>query len=197
MKSSIILIFLFISLNAQTTLCFKNNYQDLSNIESQPFNGGKCEGKYSIKDLVSKGWEIKDIKIKDQKNDSYNFIYILSLNDTAMINDKNFSYEKLIVKTKEYDKKKKTESLESKAKKTYENNCKSCHGKYGEKEAYGTSDALNTLSKNEFEKKMISYRSGDLDNGNAFLMRPSASIIPEELDEYLYNYIVDINKKRK
>lgn len=63
--------------NAQTTICYKNNWDKPSTIENTTLDGGECLGKYSIKDMKEKGWNILDIKVETKQN-SFNYTYVLS-----------------------------------------------------------------------------------------------------------------------
>ena len=191
MKLFLSIILLFISVNAKTTLCYKKQYAQLSNIESQPFKGGECKNQYSIEDLKSKHWEIKDIKITSNKDNTFDFIYILSKNEPSkqFSNNQEIDYEVIAKKAMQYQIKKKKESTQKSAKNIYIKQCQSCHGVRGEEEAFGTSRALNTLSKNEFLTMMLEYKSGDLDNGNAMFMRPNAAFTTDEFNKYIYEYI--------
>ena len=60
------------SLMAQTTMCFKKDVQDLTQLEDIKLNGGECKSAYSLNDMKKDGWEVSDIKINN--ND---YIYIL------------------------------------------------------------------------------------------------------------------------
>lgn len=80
-----IFIFLVFSLcsviYAQTTICYKNNWETPSTIEDTPLDFGECKGVYSLNQMRKKGWEIADIKIETNKN-LQNYTYFLVKNDT-------------------------------------------------------------------------------------------------------------------
>lgn len=65
------------SLNAKTTICYKNNWKNPSTIETIELEGGECNGKLSLKNMQKNGWYIKDIDIKSS-NEGLNYKYTLS-----------------------------------------------------------------------------------------------------------------------
>ncbi len=65
------------SLNAKTTICYKNNWKSPSTIESEKLDGGECKGELSFNDMAKKGWFLKDIKIT-KGEDGLNYSYILT-----------------------------------------------------------------------------------------------------------------------
>lgn len=63
--------------NAQTTVCYKNNWDTPSTIESAPLEGDVCEGKYSLNDMKKDGWNVLDIKIDSNQNKlSYRYFLV-------------------------------------------------------------------------------------------------------------------------
>jgi hypothetical protein len=63
--------------NAQTTVCYKNNWNTPSTIESTPLEGDVCEGKYSLNDMKKDGWNVLDIKIDSNQNKlSYRYFLV-------------------------------------------------------------------------------------------------------------------------
>jgi hypothetical protein len=63
--------------NAQTTICYKNNLDKPSAIESALLEGGECNGQFNINEMKAKGWNVVDIKVESKK-DLLNYTYILS-----------------------------------------------------------------------------------------------------------------------
>jgi len=63
--------------NAKNTVCFKNNWNTISTLETTPFEGGECQGKYSIKQMEEMGWRIADIKVESKQN-KFNYKYLLT-----------------------------------------------------------------------------------------------------------------------
>lgn len=77
-------LFIVQNLNAESTICFKNDWTKPSIIESTPLDGGECKSKFSLYQMQKKGWFIKDIKIKTAKN-GLNYIYVLTNEDPINI----------------------------------------------------------------------------------------------------------------
>jgi cytochrome c553 len=198
MKEIILLFIISVSLFAGTTMCYKKNYSDITNVEFQTFDGGKCQGSESIDSMKAKGWMVDDIKIKNLDNGNYDFVYILKQksknNSVSVKNDETIDYEKLAQKTEEYKKDQQAKSDYKLAVEKYKIHCANCHGKNGELEPYNTSRKLTQFNKEEFVYQMYEYRYGDLDRGKAYLMRPSAPFTNELLDGYIYEYIQNQNK---
>lgn len=80
-------IFLTQNLSAKMTTCQKNNWDKPSIIESTPLDGGECNGKFSLYQMQSKGWFIKDIKIKTA-GDVLSYTYTLT--DVDPVNIKKY-----------------------------------------------------------------------------------------------------------
>lgn len=72
--------------NAQTTVCYKNNWDTPSTIENTPLNGDVCEGKFSLADMKKDGWSVVDIKIDSEQN-KLNYKYFLVKNSGNEINN--------------------------------------------------------------------------------------------------------------
>ncbi len=68
---------LFVSAsNAQTTVCYKNNWETPSTIQTTPLDGDVCEGKLSLNDMKKDGWSVVDIKVDSNQN-KLNYRYFL------------------------------------------------------------------------------------------------------------------------
>ncbi len=85
------------SLNAKTTICYKNSWQTPSSIETTKLDGGECKGEFSFKEMTKKGWILKDINITNAKkglNYSYTFTNekLVNMKKTTSINS---NYKKL------------------------------------------------------------------------------------------------------
>ena len=68
------------NLLAQETVCFKNSVDKPSSVESLPLDGGVCNGKISLNEMKTNGWEILDIKIVPD-NSKFNYTYYLIKNE--------------------------------------------------------------------------------------------------------------------
>jgi hypothetical protein len=121
LKHIILLITIFSFGFTDTTLCFKNGHNDFATIEEQKFNGGECKGENSINEMKIKGWSVSDIKML-QKNDAYNFVYILKKDSVIQVdnkinipvtNNQAIDYKKLALAVdKQNEQNKKVEELE-------------------------------------------------------------------------------------
>lgn len=76
-------------LSAKTTICYKNNWNSPSTIESEKLDGGECNSDFSFKDMTKKGWFLKDIKITKGK-EGLNYSYILTDEKLVNINNSDF-----------------------------------------------------------------------------------------------------------
>lgn len=203
---SSILLLSTTSIFAQTTMCFKENHNSMSTIESIPLNGGACEGKNSIADMKAKGWQVDDIKIS-QSEKGMNFIYILktpsSITDSSTQFTNSADMEARIVAKLE---KKKEEEIKAKEIKRqidlaaegeafYVKKCQSCHGTNGETKAKGYSRPLNTLSSEEMMHSISGYTNGTYDRGLANIMRPIAGTVTYEIIDKVHAYIQKVNNK--
>ena len=116
------------SLTAKTTMCYKNGWDDPSNIEQQIFSGGECKGSNSIVDMKKLGWKIEDIKLST-KNDSMNYIYIMKQNSSVSLITPKMSYKKIATTMKKEKEKNKLAEQLLHGEEFYINKCQSCHGK--------------------------------------------------------------------
>ncbi|MCK5110704.1 MAG: c-type cytochrome [Arcobacteraceae bacterium] len=71
----------------------------------------------------------------------------------------------------------------------YLSKCQSCHGAKADKEAYNKSRALNSLTLQEIQAALRGYREDMYDRGLAIMMKPYASILMDNEEEAVYNYI--------
>jgi len=85
-KRSLLITSLATAIVAQTTMCFKKDWQDPSTIEATAMSGGKCAGVNSIEQMKKNGWSIDDIKISSGKN-GLDFMYILKKGVVTTLND--------------------------------------------------------------------------------------------------------------
>ena len=209
MKKTIISSLLLLgstSILANTTMCFKENHNSMSTIESTKLDGGECKSLYSINEMKSKGWSVDDIKITTTSN-GMNFIYILkqantNLNSNIVPSLSSEDMEKRILanlqkKKEEEQKAKELEekiNLEDEGEKLYTTKCQSCHGQKGEIKVYNVSKALNTLSLEEIQDSLRDYKLYSKDNGYAIVMIPYAKSFPQSDIEKVYAYLQKINK---
>jgi len=77
------------NLSADTTLCYKNNWKSPSTIETIKLDGGECKGELTYKDMLKKGWFLKDIKITTGEN-GLNYTYLLSNEEVIKIDNSKF-----------------------------------------------------------------------------------------------------------
>jgi cytochrome c553 len=193
MKYILIVMVVFSFGFTQTTLCYKNNVEDITTLENQKFDGGECKGNNSINEMKNNGWVVSDIKIQS-KNNSLNYIYILkSKKENVSEISKVFKEEQNKIKLEQN--KKRLNSMFQNGKKVYEFKCAECHGKYGEVESHNTSRAINTLSQEEFSSTMNGYNFGTYDRGMALIMTPYAYLTTGEDLDNIYYYLQSINNK--
>lgn len=76
MKLLIFLALLTSSLFSQTIMCYKKDLASETINNSIKLDGSRCNGKNSIKDMQSHGWQLKDSKITQNDSSSYNHMYI-------------------------------------------------------------------------------------------------------------------------
>lgn len=210
MKKAILSSILLLSASsifADTTMCFKENHQSMSTIETTPLDGGLCAGKNTITDMKAKGWNVDDIKISNTPN-GMNFIYILKTPVSQMATQSNFSGNQADMEARIMDKLEKKKEAEKKAievkaiqdaaingEKTYVNKCQSCHGTNGEKNAYNTSRPLKDLSIEDMTVSIRDYKLGNKNSGNAVIMTPYANYVNENDIKGIYSYLQKINNK--
>lgn len=191
------------SINAKTTMCFKENHKSMSTIENTKLDGGLCKSTNSANDMVNNGWNIDDIKINKSTN-GFNYIYIFKKGSSTTFSSNNISdkdlEEKIVARIKKEEKikkeiaikKKRTAQVES-GKIKYTNVCQTCHGTNGEV-PYGTSREINKLSLDEFKTTMRDYGNMAYDRGQAMVMYPYTSTVTAEDVENIYEYLQKINK---
>ena len=204
MKKAILSSILLLSASsifADTTMCFKENHQSMSTIETTPLDGGLCAGKNTIADMKAKGWNVDDIKISQTAN-GMNFIYILKTPVSQMATQSNFSGNQADMEARIMDKLEKKKEAEKVAeeiqikkdlsvdgKNIYVNKCQSCHGEKGESTVGGYSRPLNTLTSDEMRHSISGYTNGTYDRGRASTMQPITSTITyvtlEKISAYL------------
>jgi cytochrome c553 len=172
---------------ASTTMCIKKNHNDPSNIESQKFDNGECAGKYSINEMKTKGWSIKDIQIK---NDTY--IYILSKENSQAID-----YNKISASLDKYTKQDIRQKELIEGEKYYQLKCQSCHGLKGELKAFNSSRPLNTLSFDAMKESIRGYEWGEYNRGMALVMEPYARMMVQEDLRKIYIYLQHKNNLTK
>ena len=210
MKKAILSSILLLSASsifADTTMCFKENHQSMSTIETTPLDGGLCAGKNTITDMKAKGWNVDDIKISNTPN-GMNFIYILKTPVSQAVSSSNFSGNQADMEARIMDKLEKKKEAEKKAievkaiqdaaingEKTYVNKCQSCHGTNGEKNAYNTSRPLKDLSIEDMTVSIRDYKLGNKTSGNAIIMTPYANYVNENDIKGIYSYLKKINNK--
>ncbi len=210
MKKAILSSILLLSASsifADTTMCFKENHQSMSTIETTPLDGGLCAGKNTITDMKAKGWNVDDIKISNTPN-GMNFIYILKTPVSQAVSSSNFSGNQADMEARILEKLEKKKEAEKKAievkaiqdaaingEKTYVNKCQSCHGTNGEKNAYNTSRPLKDLSIEDMTVSIRDYKLGNKNSGNAVIMTPYANYVNENDIKGIYSYLQKINNK--
>ena len=185
-KKTLSLVSLAALLSASSTMCYKKNHFDPETIESIPLKGGECENKFSVKDMKSKGYIVKDIKISSGDS-GFNYIYIFdksSENNTAQAKSSGGVYltkENLREHLKAYQEEEKAKKKEKQkvadidaGKKIYESVCSTCHGN-GTIKAYNLARPLLDLSEKEIKTAFRDYGLGVKDNGMAILMKPYVS----------------------
>lgn len=194
---------------AQTTMCFKENHNSMSTIESTKLDGGECKNTHTINEMKEKGWKVDDIKITTTNQGKYNFIYILkkgSTNTNFSATNSNISEEQLeknILKRleKKKEKEKKEKEIEKKlkdkiaGKEIYINKCQSCHGEKGEKSAYNASKPLKDMNLEDMSYSIDRYTlDASYGNGYQTVMRSIAANITKNDLEKIYNYLESLNK---
>jgi hypothetical protein len=85
---------------AQETVCYKNNVERPSMIETIPLDGGICEGNISLNEMKNDGWEILDIKIVSSQN-KFNYTYYFVKNENLqekLVENENYSKKNFSIK---------------------------------------------------------------------------------------------------
>lgn len=67
---------------AQDTTCYKNGVEKPSLIEDVTLDGGICNGKLSLNQMKSNGWDVLDIKINSSQN-KFNYTYYFTKNTNS------------------------------------------------------------------------------------------------------------------
>lgn len=195
-----------LSIQAETTMCYKENISSPALSEDTPLEGGKCLGGKSAKDMQDDGWEVNDIKITQTKT-GMNFTYVFKKGGVSA-DDKSMSEEELIaritermtVQRKEEAKKKKEEirkQATARIKNIYVEKCQQCHGEKGELSAYGVARPLKDLTAEQMKNSINEY-SGEYSKGKfAFVMLPYANVMSESNIEDLSYYIQSLNPKEE
>lgn len=78
------------SLSAKTTICYKKDWKSPSTIETTKLDGGDCNGDFSYKEMLSKGWFLKDIKIEKGAKEGLTYSYILSDKKPVVVDNSMF-----------------------------------------------------------------------------------------------------------
>ena len=177
------------ALFAKVTLCYKQDFNQLSQIETVKLDGGECGGKFSVKDMKKQGWSIKDIQISKSAN-GFNYNYVFEKENYLKSNLKS---QLKAIKQEEQNQKliAKKKKMVKEGQKIYQS-CQECHGKKGEIEAYGLSRKLKDLTLEEFKASIRDYELNEKDNGMAILMQPY--LIIESDIEKVYEYLKEVNK---
>ena len=188
-----------VSLNAQTTMCFKENHTKMSTIESIKLDGGMCDSKFSAKEMNKNGWSTSDIKINGN-----NYIYVFKkTTDLANVDMEKLEQrvlQKIELKNKKEKEEKRVKQEKGRilsGKKIYQSQCVDCHGKNGEIRASG-STAINTFSLKEFEQSLRGYLTDEkVNNPSAILMIPYAKIIDSTDTKNIYVYLQSLKEKKE
>jgi len=203
-----ITLFATTALFSQTTMCFKENHNSMSTIESTKLDGGECKSTFTLNDMKENGWSVDDIKITT-KDSKYNFIYILKKGNTsttfantnANLNQKQLEdkiLKRLEDKKVQEEKEAKIEKiLKSKieGKEIYVSKCQSCHGEKGEKIAYNVGNALKDLSLDDMEHAIGQYTNrSDYGYGYNMLMKPIAANTTKTQLAKIKDYLDSVNK---
>jgi cytochrome c553 len=203
-----ITLFATTALFSQTTMCFKENHNSMSTIESTKLDGGECKSTFTLNDMKAKGWSVDDIKITT-KDSKYSFIYILKKGTTsttlvapsANLNEKQLEdkiLKRLEDKKIQEEKEQKIERiLKSKieGKEIYINKCQSCHGAKGEVSAYNVSMPLKDMSLDDMEHAIGQYTNrSDYGYGYNMVMRPIAANTTNTQLAKIKDYLNSINK---
>ncbi len=188
---------------AQTTMCFKENHQSITTIETIPLDGGLCASTKSIQDMKKEGWSIEDIKI-EKVTSGNNYIYILKKELPVLTSIDEEKLEQKILqrlesrkKEEQTTKKKEIKLRMSKdGKRLYIDKCQNCHGEKANK-IYAQSRALINLSLYDFKTTIRDYSLGEYDRGQAFIMTPYANLMNSQDIKNVYSYIQSLKPKKE
>lgn len=187
-------------LNAQTTMCYKENHSSIMTIEKTALDGGNCDGKKSVINMKQDGWTVSDIKIENTPMGN-NFIYIFKKEQLSLSQvDEEALEQKIIAKLekKKQDKIKQDkieiekENIE-RGTSYYAKKCSKCHGINAEKK-YATANILKDMTFSEFKTAIRDYDLRQKDNGQAWVMYPFANGMSASDVKNVYYYINNINK---
>ena len=205
----ILLTIMTLSLQAETTMCFKENHTSMSTINSVKLDGGLCDGQKTVKEMNSDGWTTEDIKIN---NNNYIYIFkkVTSLNEVNMEALENRVLERIKkekIAEKKLEKEKLAKSKIRNGKKIYLSQCSNCHGNNGELEIYGK-EAINLLNLRDFKMAINEYSTGvrtEHSKSNdkskitpyAKLMVPYANILNNQKIHDIYLYLKSVKEDAK
>ncbi len=189
-------------INAQTTMCFKQNHKDFITIENTKLDGGECASNKSSSDMKKEGWTITDIKMTPASSGT-DFIYIFKKES----NLENVSEEVLmdkLYKRIESEKVAKEEAAKEAlftankqaGEKLYTSKCIVCHGEKGELKAKGVSRPINSLDHNEFQTSIRDYNIGNKEGAMAIVMKPYANAMDYNDIKNVYTYLKSINSDK-
>ncbi len=191
------------SLFAQKTMCFKENHQKITTIETTALDGGLCSSQKSLADMKRDGWIVEDIKVEKTDLGS-NYIYILKKQTTSLssVNEEELEQKILQRLQKKQKKEKVAKKAEIKIKMSedgktfYTKKCQTCHGKKAD-EIYGQARALSKLSFFDFKTALRDYGLGEYDRGQAFIMTPYATLMNSEDIKNVYSYIQSLKSQEE
>jgi cytochrome c553 len=203
-----ITLFATTALFSQTTMCFKENHNSMSTIETTKLDGGECKSTFNLNDMKAKGWSVDDIKITT-KDSKYSFIYILKKGNVssnlvpvnANLNQKDLEdkiLKRLEDKKVQEEKELKIEKiLKNKiaGKEIYVNKCQSCHGTKGELSAYNVARPLKDLSLDDMEHAIGQYTNrSDYGYDYNMVMKPIAANTTNAELAKIKDYLDSVNK---
>ncbi|WP_419770679.1 MAG: c-type cytochrome [Candidatus Marinarcus sp.] len=188
-----LLVSSFTFVQAQTTMCFKENHASMMTIESVALDGGECGSSKSVKEMKSTGWSVEDIKMTPGTTGT-NFVYIFkkgsnNINEEELMNK---LYIKLEKEKKAKETKARNEQIQANieaGKRIYIKSCQSCHGEKGELQT-NTATGINALSISDFTTKMKEYKNGANSN---IIMSPYGQATTSQDDVNIYFYIKSLN----
>lgn len=195
----------------ETTMCFKQNWAFLADIDNTALDGGNCKGIKSAEQMKKDGWIIVDIRVTPAKI-GMDYLYIFKKNDVAKeesgdktklaLGKTDLSiHDELLrqieTRKQEKEKKEQEEQFIKQGGAIYQQSCVNCHGEKGESTAYNTSRALNTMSEEDIVSAIRGYNLNDYDKGMAYLMSPYASFISKEDAIAISRYLKSINVVKK
>ncbi len=184
------------ALFAQTTMCFKENHNSMSTIETTPLDGGLCSSTKSLADMKKEGWSVDDIKI-EQSTNGKNYIYILKKETQTLSKmDEEKLEQRIMQRLEKREKQEKQakitqfkQTMSKSGKKIYIDKCQSCHGEKADKRAYATSRPLIELSLDDMDQSINDYMYDNYDRGNAHVMKPYAAFLTGTKIKEVYSYI--------